>query len=146
MRIFRKIVFPLFIFFLLNISSNQAISQTQDSTKAQQAQAGDKDPVNPKTTLPDSTQQKSWIEQNPTFFGFIGVLVGVAATLLLGFGLQTKKKVAQRKRAEIQAERKEKAEIEIQARDDIEYRYLRGLEKEHGKLTCTAFSQRQTSK
>ena len=38
-----------------------------------------------------------------------------------------------------ESRRKEKAKIEIQARDDVEYRYLRGLEKEHGKINLYGF-------
>jgi len=111
---FRKIVFPLFIFFLL--ICNQAVSQPQDSSKTQLPQTiqTSKQDSASLVAKPDSVQQKSWIERNPVSVGLIGALIGAAVALI---GLLIKRPT----------KRKTKK------------RYLRGLEKEHGKIDLYGF-------
>ena len=126
MRIFSKIVFSLFIFFLLNISSNQAISQTQDSTKGQSLQASKQDSAT-LVAKTDSLQQKPWIERNPVLVGFIGALIGAAVALIgVLINRQTKKKTSKfteaEKRTQIRVEKEEKEESEFRACDGIEAR------------------------
>ncbi|MCH8021447.1 SUMF1/EgtB/PvdO family nonheme iron enzyme [candidate division KSB1 bacterium] len=138
-----KVVFPFFIFFLLNISSNQAISQTQDSTKGQSLQASKQDSAT-LVAKTDSLQQKPWIERNPVLVGFMGALIGAAVALIgVLINRQTKKKTSKfteaEKRTQIRVEKEEKEESEFRVRDEIEARYLRGLEKEHGKINLYGF-------
>ena len=138
-----KVVFPFFIFFLLNISSNQAISQTQDSTKGQSLQASKQDSAT-LVAKRDSLQQKSWFERNPALVGLIGALIGAAVALIgVVINRQTRKKTSKfteaEKRTQIRVEKEEKEESEFRVRDEIEARYLRGLEKEHGKINLYGF-------
>ena len=118
-----KVVFPLFIFLLLIIFSNQAIAQTQDSTKAQSpqiTQTSQQDSVS-QVTKQDSLQQKSWLERNPALVGLIGAFIG-AAVALIGVlinrqtGKKTSKLTEAEKQTQIRVEKEEKAKIEIQAR------------------------------
>ncbi|TDI92523.1 MAG: hypothetical protein E2O77_04780, partial [Caldithrix sp.] len=91
MPVFKRIIFSLSVLSLL-LTFLDAASQTQDSTKTplpQSTQSSTEKSVDPQITKQDPLPQKSWFEQNPTFVAFIGVVFGVAATLLLGFGIQT---------------------------------------------------------
>lgn len=84
---FRKIVFPLFIFFLLNISSNQAISQTQDSTKVNLKQTptvSQVDSLSQKEAIADSTDAtkgflkvKKWANDNEGFLALIALIITI---------------------------------------------------------------------
>ncbi|MCH7756245.1 NACHT domain-containing protein, partial [candidate division KSB1 bacterium] len=138
-----KVVFPFFIFFLLNIFSNQAISQTQDSTKGQSLQASKQDSAT-LVAKRDSLQQKSWFERNPALVGLIGALIGAAVALIgVVINRQTRKKTSKlteaEKRTQIRVEREEKEKLEFRDRDEIEARYLRGVEKEHGTIDLYGF-------
>ena len=76
MPVFKRIIFSLSVLSLL-LTFFDAASQTQDSTKTplqQSTQSSTEESVDPEITKQDSLQQKSLIEQNPTFVGFIGVL------------------------------------------------------------------------
>ena len=87
-----KVVFPFFIFFLLNIFSNQAISQTQDSIKVnlkQTPEASQVDSLSQKEAIADSTDAtllkefflkvKKWANENAGFLTLIAVFIAIGS-------------------------------------------------------------------
>jgi formylglycine-generating enzyme required for sulfatase activity len=137
---FKKILLSsLFIFI-----GQPAFSAFQDSTQVHkiaisEIAQGD----STKAEIPQQIS-KSWFERNPALVALIGALFGAVATLIgVLINHQTKRKVEKfaraEKRAQIEAEREIDNEIKKRAQDDIEYRYLKGLESEHGKISLYGF-------
>jgi len=148
----KKILF-LSCFFLL-LSSHEMSALQQDSTRTQRIrppQTTQRDSMKVEASQKTSSDQKSWFERNPALVGLIGVLFGAVATLIGVFiSRQTKRKVEKfakaEKRAQIEAEQEIDNEIRKRSQDEIEYRYLKGVESEHGTINLYGFESRANMK
>ncbi len=93
-----------------------------------------------KTAVKDST---SWFEKHPALTGLFGAIIGALVALL---GLQTIKKARKfakaAKQGELEAAHEREKEIQIQAQDEIERRYLNGVKNEHDSLKLYGFQSR----
>ncbi len=95
-----------------------------------------------KSTVPDSP---SWFERNPALTALLGVMVGALLAALTGWWLARRgeKKAPEvagkTKRAEMAVEREFGREIQFEAEDEIERRYLQGVRNEHDTIRLFGF-------
>ncbi|RIK77614.1 signal transduction protein [candidate division KSB1 bacterium] len=138
-----------FLLFFLIIFPGLALardSQTFSDSIAKQAVVA-ADSSHPKPSPPIATAQESprfalqWIEEHPVLFSLIAAGLGLLGGWLLARRGEKKAPEVTRKtkRVEKEVEREFVKEIQIEAEDEIERRYLQGVHNEHDTIRLFGF-------